>query len=180
MGPTETPAGRRQVAPIWVEFDSVCATVTVLLQQSRKRTRLFGELELNLTGMSEAEVRQEAQRWEAIVADGALATVEDNTLIRVLARRGDHRAAARRIAAEWRKAADSFPSWKANNAASRRLRQRARALAAETPTAREAVRLAEAGRWAEALHKALQLRDQQWQGLVKLIRQGQDRRKSKG
>jgi len=44
------------------------------------------------------------------------------------------------------------------------------AIAAEVPLAREAVSLAEAGRWHEAAQAAGQLRRPQWLGLVHLIR----------
>jgi hypothetical protein len=167
------PEERRLPAAIRAAFEAVCAIATSLLQRSKSPTLRFGELELDLTGMSQSDVESEARRWAAVAASGAPATAADNAFMEQVAREHPCASPALRIAGEWAAVADCFQDWWASVEQARQAwKEIGEAIAAEALTALEAVCLAEAGRWAKAFETALRLRGTQWQDLVRLIQGG--------
>jgi hypothetical protein len=151
---------------IRVEFERILE----LSKQRAEPDLHYGRSGINLAGRSNADVRREADRWMKICTRPKLASNGDRELIRKA-------GSAENLAAEWAAAAIEYDAFirRAKLQADKKnmIRQGIRS---EMELARQAVGLAEAGRFDAALSAAMHLQYWAWRRLIGMIEQAQNPR----
>jgi hypothetical protein len=156
----------KQMSLIRVEFERILE----LSKQRAEPDLHYGRFGINLAGRSSADVRREADRLTKICTRPKLASNGDRESIRKA-------GSAENLAAEWAAAAIEYDAFIRNaNLQAVKKNMIRQGIRSEMELARQAVCLAEAGRFEAALSAAMRLQYRAWRRLIGMIEQAQNPR----